>query len=485
MEEYEEATELIEPFHEVDIPKNRTLFNFNVNKRKRIIKENSDKLKDKKNYYDKKRYKKLLETMKNVKNNNSDNINHIKNSKYNLTDILSDNYHKKNIKNFPNLTEEHLLQKRIPENLLGYMDPYEISLITNSNSIKKNTKLNNKSNKPLQQSSNQKEYCPTEITYNNTNNNDFVYDNYIYYNYTDANNFDGVDFNLISSINQEQKKITKKLHKLNPEMKNEIKINKCNRKLRPKSSLYSIPRYYYIPNTSNYKHINLKKEEIFDGKFYTKKKKKDMSTISSRLHKFKGITQKEYYNPHELYLSNNKEENLIKKKSRKVNRNLNIIKKTLLLDKNNTHRCIENVKTQRFKKENKNELYLKKEIKKEVLIATQIDTHGAIEKVAMNPFGQLKRIIAITNRKGEDLISSILDSTVTKFCKKENFEIFMRNKAYKDFHIRLKREEEENKKRKERKKRAEENDFLILKLEKNIIKIKNDLNEKYPNHKII
>jgi hypothetical protein len=133
MEEYEEATELLEPFHEVDIPKNRTLFNSNINKRKRIIKENSEKLKDKKNYYDKKRYMKLLETMKNVKsNNNSDTINHIKNSEYNFTDIFSDIYHKKNIKNFPTLTEEHLLQKRIPENLLGYMDPYEISLITNS-----------------------------------------------------------------------------------------------------------------------------------------------------------------------------------------------------------------------------------------------------------------------------------------------------------------------------------------------------------------
>jgi hypothetical protein len=262
-------------------------------------------------------------------------------------------------------------------------------------------------------------------------------------------------------------------------MKNDIKINNCNRKLRPKSSLYSIPRYYYIPNTSNYKHINIKKEEIFNGKFYSKKKKKDNSTISSRLHKIRGITQKDFYNPKEIYLSNNKEENLIKNKSRKVNRNLNIIKKTLLLDKNNTHRCIENVKAKRLRKENRNELYLKKEVKKEVLIATQIDTHGAIEKVAMNPFGQLKRIISITNKKGEDLISSILDSTVAKFCKKENFEIFMRNKAYKDFNKRLKREEEETRKRKERKKRAEQNDFLILKMEKNIIKKKNELNEKY------
>ena len=32
MEEYEEATELLEPFHEVEIPKKRTYFNLNINK---------------------------------------------------------------------------------------------------------------------------------------------------------------------------------------------------------------------------------------------------------------------------------------------------------------------------------------------------------------------------------------------------------------------------------------------------------------------
>ena len=70
-------------------------------------------------------------------------------------------------------------------------------------------------------------------------------------------------------------------------------------------------------------------------------------------------------------------------------------------------------------------------------------------------------------------------STVTKFCKKENFEVFLRNKAYRDFNKKLKKQEEERKQRKERKKKAEKNDFLILKMEKNLIKKKHELIEKY------
>ncbi len=41
-------------FWEGEIPKNRIYFNINVNKRKKIIIENSDKIKEKKRYYDKK-----------------------------------------------------------------------------------------------------------------------------------------------------------------------------------------------------------------------------------------------------------------------------------------------------------------------------------------------------------------------------------------------------------------------------------------------
>ena len=473
MEEYEKATELLEPFHEVEIPKNRTYFNLNINKRKKIIKENSDKLKEKNKYYDKKKYLKMLELMKNVKNK-KDNIS-LNLLDMNFTDIFSNVYQNKFIlknqkTNHNFLTEENLLQKRIPENLLGYIDPYDISLITNS--TKKKIKLKNKSNNHL--SSNQKEYFPTDISYNNN----YDYDNNYYYNFPTDNNIDGVDFKLISSINQEQKKITKKLQKLNPEMKNDIKIRNSERKLRPKSSLYSFPRYFYVPNTSHYKHINLKKEEIFNN-IFPKKKKKDISTFSSRLHQINGITQKDFYNPTEIYFSNNKEENIIKIKSNKIKRNLNMIKKTLISDKKNTHICIENVKKKRLKKENQNELYLRKEFKKEVFLATQFETHGAVEKVVLNPFGKLKRVIAVNNNKGEDLISTILASTVTKFCKKENFEVFLRNKAYRDFNKKLKKQEEERKQRKERKKKAEKNDFLILKMEKNLIKKKHELIEKY------
>ena len=473
MEEYEKATELLEPFHEVEIPKNRTYFNLNINKRKKIIKENSDKLKEKNKYYDKKKYLKMLELMKNVKNK-KDNIS-LNLLDMNFTDIFSNVYQNKFIlknqkTNHNFLTEENLLKKRIPENLLGYIDPYDISLITNS--TKKKIKLKNKSNNHL--SSNQKEYFPTDISYNNN----YDYDNNYYYNFPTDNNIDGVDFKLISSINQEQKKITKKLQKLNPEMKNDIKIRNSERKLRPKSSLYSFPRYFYVPNTSHYKHINLKKEEIFNN-IFPKKKKKDISTFSSRLHQINGITQKDFYNPTEIYFSNNKEENIIKSKSNKIKRNLNMIKKTLISDKKNTHICIENVKKKRLKKENQNELYLRKEFKKEVFLTTQFETHGAVEKVVLNPFGKLKRVIAVNNNKGEDLISTILASTVTKFCKKENFEVFLRNKAYRDFNKKLKKQEEEIKQTKERKKKAEKNDFLILKMEKNLIKKKHELIEKY------
>ena len=415
----------------------------------------------------------MLELMKNVKNK-KDNIS-LNLLDMNFTDIFSNVYQNKFIlknqkTNHNFLTEENLLQKRIPENLLGYIDPYDISLITNS--TKKKIKLKNKSNNHL--SSNQKEYFPTDISYNNN----YDYDNNYYYNFPTDNNIDGVDFKLISSINQEQKKITKKLQKLNPEMKNDIKIRNSERKLRPKSSLYSFPRYFYVPNTSHYKHINLKKEEIFNN-IFPKKKKKDISTFSSRLHQINGITQKDFYNPTEIYFSNNKEENIIKSKSNKIKRNLNMIKKTLISDKKNTHICIENVKKKRLKKENQNELYLRKEFKKEVFLTTQFETHGAVEKVVLNPFGKLKRVIAVNNNKGEDLISTILASTVTKFCKKENFEVFLRNKAYRDFNKKLKKQEEERKQRKEIKKKAEKNDFLILKMEKNLIKKKHKLNEKY------
>ena len=141
MEEYEEATELLEPFHEVEIPKKRTYFNLNINKRKKIIKENSDRLKEKKRYYDKKKYMKLLEIMKNSKDYKKDNLS-ANNLSFNFADIISDVYNNKfiiNKKTNQNLmTEENLLKKRIPENLIGYLDPYEISLITNSNLIKKN-----------------------------------------------------------------------------------------------------------------------------------------------------------------------------------------------------------------------------------------------------------------------------------------------------------------------------------------------------------
>ena len=134
MEEYEEATELLEPFHEVEIPKKRTYFNLNINKRKKIIKENSDRLKEKKRYYDKKKYMKLLEIMKNSKDYKKDNLS-ANNLGFNYADLISDVYNNKfiiNKKTNQNLmTEENLLKKRIPENLIGYLDPYEISLITN------------------------------------------------------------------------------------------------------------------------------------------------------------------------------------------------------------------------------------------------------------------------------------------------------------------------------------------------------------------
>ena len=58
---------------------------------------------------------------------------------------------------------------------------------------------------------------------------------------------------------------------------------------------------------NNYKYINLKKKKISIIFF----PKKDISTFSSSLYQ-NGITQKVFYNPSEIYLSNNKEENIIK-----------------------------------------------------------------------------------------------------------------------------------------------------------------------------
>ena len=114
MEEYEEATELLEPFHEVEIPKKRTYFNLNINKRKKIIKENSDRLKEKKRYYDKKKYMKLLEIMKNSKDYKKDNLS-ANNLGFNFADIISDVYNNKfiiNKKTNQNLmTEKNLLKK--------------------------------------------------------------------------------------------------------------------------------------------------------------------------------------------------------------------------------------------------------------------------------------------------------------------------------------------------------------------------------------
>ena len=61
-----------------------------------------------------------------------------------------------------------------------------------------------------------------------------------------------------------------------------------------------------------------------------------------------------------------------------------------------------------------------------------IENKGFKEKVGVNTFGKLKRVLEVTNNKGEDPINEVLASTLVKFCKREHFEMFLRNQTIKN-----------------------------------------------------
>ena len=80
----------------------------------------------------------------------------------------------------------------------------------------------------------------------------------------------------------------------------------------------------------------------------------------------------------------------------------------------------------------KEEAVIKREVKKDVMLTLFIENKGFKEKVGVNTFGKLKRVLEVTNNKGEDPINEVLASTLVKFCKREHFDMFLRNQTIKN-----------------------------------------------------
>ena len=161
----------------------------------------------------------------------------------------------------------------------------------------------------------------------------------------------------------------------------------------------------------------------------------------------------------------------IKTKAKTIQSHLTEIKKVLKQDKNFTHRNIERTIKKRKRNNNKEEAFIKKEIKKDIMYTLFIENKGFAEKVAVNPFGKLKRVLEVTNSKGGDPISEILASTLVKFCHRENFEVFLKNQAYKNnFELRLMRNRKEDSKIKKQLEAVDKNNCVMKYLERKINK---------------
>ena len=407
--ELEKKSELKGPFKEFFLPRTTMNLDYQAELKKRKITKDVNTFDDNQNA--KKKYIKQIMN----KRNSSRSFIPTKTISVNKDNEVLPTSHQPT-KTEPNLKKQ--LYELYPHSLLSFIDPYEMKNIP---------KKRIKSAKPQSVRKfkvRRMQYDDTEYYLNLAKNTHEIGD---------------VDFKLITDIQKQQEKIDKELKTLHvpeedkknkkekpkeeiPQLIKKSKTRKkpiiAMQKVMPSKS--KIIKYKYIPISNKYKEINFHKECIFNNEF-SPLRRKHIPSAGNRVTTAPTLSK--------ISLE---EESTIKKKAKKIHSNLREIKKVLVQDKNFTHRTIERTIKKREKITNKEEAFIKREVKKDVMLTLFIENKGFKEKVAVNTFGKLKRVLEVTNNKGEDPINEVLASTLVKFCKREHFEMFLRNQTIKN-----------------------------------------------------
>ena len=335
---------------------------------------------------------------------------------------------------------------RIPSEILSFYDPYELKNFAHSNThnslssssrIRSATTTWGDSKKSARPNIRKKklEDCDYLLTEGELN-------------------IEGIDFNLINTIQKQQKKIDEKLKVLKPKVKKKRKASLKNERFE------KMPIYKYIPDSSKYKEINHHKERIFSNQFIVKKKR-DNSTSCSR------IKSAVFHPSHNLPYQDDAEK--IKKEAKKINSHISEIKRVLIQDRNFSHNSIERAIKKRERDQNKEDQYIKKEVKKDYHYTLFINNGGFKEKIVINPFGQLKDALESYDKKGRDVLDNYLSSSLVQFCRNEKFENFIRREVLrKNISLRVKKNRMMNEKIKDNLKVLDKNTFKLRHIQRRI-----------------
>lgn len=427
----EENSELKTPFKQLYVPKTTMNLNFHADQKKYYVKTDVNQFDESSAYMKNFYYKTLNDSKKNQqeKDTNKKKLN-LSNYRSNHRTLQTETSLKSNI------------EQKIPSYLVPFFDPFE---------LKQTPKKRIHSAKP---------YIPFNRPIKRYYKNYFDDTEYYLNLAHNKHEIGDVDFKLISEIQKQQELIDNKINSLplNEKKPKILKNKKKPKKLQFFRTKKSGIIYKYIPNSNKYKEINFHKECIFNNEF-KHNNKRNISTECTRVQTASNtntIPDDEYN---------------IKTKAKTIQSHLTEIKKVLKQDKNFTHRNIERTIKKRKRNNNKEEAFIKKEIKKDIMYTLFIENKGFAEKVAVNPFGKLKRVLEVTNSKGGDPISEILASTLVKFCHRENFEVFLKNQAYKNnFELRLMRNRKEDSKIKKQLEAVDKNNCVMKYLERKINK---------------
>jgi hypothetical protein len=415
------------PFRTLYIPKRQTYLNYHADNKKRAIKKNVNYLKDDhERLYTNNNYLSLLIKARRQSE---------------AATFLFDNTKLQSLihSHMPTQTEptvRHCLEcTNFPKELFSYMDPLEL-------------------NAPLKRrtvSANVSKAMPSRLSRPTRH---IHFDDSEYYLNLARTKHDigGVDFRLIQTIHNKQKQIDEKLMELNYKEKEYHYQKKKHliKKILPKKKTKLISKnhmhinYKYVPMSNKYKEISFAKNCIFEGDFnnnsfthYKQKRTLTEATITSRA------------NTSNNNVINDSIGQSIHRDAGTIHNNLKSIRKVLKRDKKFYHNSIERTMKRRRNDINREETLLRKEIKKDIYHTLYIKNKGYVHKVALNPFGKLKRVIDITNKKGKHPIDAVLSSTLAKFTKEENFQVFIKNQTYRNnYHLRLEKNQKMDKKNK-------------------------------------
>jgi hypothetical protein len=464
IDKIENNSELIETFKIIDIPKKNQNLPLLSTKKERIITNESNLIKD----------KDIIPEDSNLRKAYDEYINNPKRTiKLNKKELRQKIINK----------ETNNIKNNIPNNIIQFFEPFEIK-----NSIEH--KINNDFNFQFDEF----KFLKRKLNFDKK-----TTPNY----YPTETNFTGIDFNLITEIQNKQKEINSKLKELKIPEEEKIKelnkkksktnlnsrnISMIKRPLRIKSAMprkrklilepkkkkkFENKKEIYIPNSNKYKEINYKKELIFNSEFPNqKKKRRNIQTACTKAHS--------------IYATRNNDNIYISKKERKEMRNnlnkiqhkLKFINKVMTQDKNFSHRMIQRIQNRHYARDHQEDQFVKKEVRKEKFFALYMENGGLKQQVGINPFGKIKTILRIFNKKGGDPINETLATTLHKFYKREYIEMFMRNQTIKNnVHLRLKKYRMDDMKLKEKIMICEENDVKIKKLDKLIDKKLNETKE--------